>query len=226
METPEITSVPMVPPPSRRKATSFAALSKPDRRFLIAAAATIAIEEGRDYIEEAHKVAIQHSLVHIQSIEKQAVKQAVYRAVKTRMHMNELDLGDKDESIRDEIQEADKKNDGGFANNRLGKCGTKRKPLTMLVSVDKQRAAMAYKGATSHSDYRMAVKEAVITVASTAASTYRMAHDAASHLQQQGISVTSRHCYSLLKEFKETGRIRSPQKPGGFSSPATSRTRL
>ena len=219
-------SLPSLPPPSRRKANSFAALSKEDRCFLITTAAIIAIEEGLDYIEAAQKVAIKHNLVHIQSIEKKAVKQAVYRAVKTRKQFDELDVGDEDETVGEVTQEADNEDNGVLVNNRIGKCGKKRKPLTMLLPADKKKASRVYKGAESHTEYRKAVREAVLTVSSTAASTYRMAHETASSLQQQGISMSSRHCYKLVKAYRETGRIPSPQKPGGVFVPSSIEDRI
>ena len=46
-------------------------------------------------------------------------------------------------------------------NNRIDKCGRKRKALNMLVPGDKKRATMMYKGASNHLEYRRAVKEAV-----------------------------------------------------------------
>ena len=77
---------------ARRKASSFAQLSKVDRKLLIKEAATIAIMEGLDYLEATQRVAIQQQLVHIQHHEKAAVKQAVYRAAKSLRVLEHMGL--------------------------------------------------------------------------------------------------------------------------------------
>ena len=159
--------------------------------------------------------------MHIQSVEKQAIKQAAYRAVKARKQIEELCMGEEAETFDGEdIQEANEAN-GVFINNRIGKCGKKRKPLSMLVPSDKRRATLAYKGAVNHTVYRQAVKEAVAAASSkTASSVYQMANETASTLQEKGISISSRHCYRLVKQCRATGTIPSPQKPGGVFVPS------
>ena len=46
-------------------------------------AAIVAIEEGMDYLQAGHKVAIKLHLVHIHKHEEKAVKQAIFRAAKS-----------------------------------------------------------------------------------------------------------------------------------------------
>ena len=102
------------PAPKRRKATSFASLSKEDRHDFIKSAATVAVHEGLDYLAAAQKVANQQEIVHIQTIEKKAVKQAVYRAASTMKEMQALQTMMDMHNATGESQEPDhdKENDG------------------------------------------------------------------------------------------------------------------
>ena len=181
-----------------RKAKSFADLSKDDRKVLVKEAATIALREGLGYVDAATKAAIQLQLVHIQRWEQQAVKQAVWRVVKTMNELRSMEVdvhggGDDGADGVDVAATGGEEGQGTNANNlpnsRIGKCGRKRKQLGMRVPGDKKRAAMEYKGAANHMEYRRAVKEAVYQASSNngSGSSDGIAKEAIRSLHNQGI---------------------------------------
>ena len=222
-------------PLARRKANSFAELSKEDRKIFMKESAIVAIEEGMDYLQAGRKVAIQRQLVHIQKHEEKAVKQAIFRVAKSMQQLQEMTSNvevDGSNHGADAVEPNGASNESEcidvLDNNRLDKCGRKRKKLHMLVPGDKKRAAMMYKGASNHMEYRRAVKEAIHQVVSNdvARSSNSLAKKAILNLQAKGIHLGVRRCTELVNICKEHGKVPSPQKPGGVFVPACIEERI
>ena len=220
----------LAPAPKRRKATCFASMSKEDRHDFIKSAATVAIHDGLDYLAAAQKVANQQEIVHIQTIERKAVKQAVYRAANTMKEMHALQAMMDMANATGESHEpdGDKENDDiSRANNRQGNSGRPVKPLAMLVPGDKQRAKMSYKGAATHQHYRHVVKEVVLAaVSGSSSSSNSMAHQVIQSLHSQGITLGIRQSTRMVVSYQQKGEAKSPQKPGGVYVPSCIEARI